>query len=167
LHILVKGSPPQETIVPDPIDRAVELIDKFYSKHGRIPRFIDPTCGSFTFGIHYINTLLKWYLIKKAPVHPVEFAKMIMDSVMGVDLNPVAVITEKVNYLLQVYRFLTIYRGSLAEQPAIPILRLDLSSLHLVTELERSKNSWCIYRSWSSKVNASKSASRSRLYKLN
>jgi hypothetical protein len=82
-------------------------------------------------GIHYINTLLKWYIIRKAPVHPVEFAKMIMDSVMGVDLNLVAVITEKVNYLLQVYRLLTIYRGFLAEQPAIPILRLDLLSLHL------------------------------------
>jgi hypothetical protein len=75
--------------------------------------------------------LLKWYIIRKAPVHPVEFAKMIMDSVMGVDLNPVAVITEKVNYLLQVYRLLTIYRDFLAEQSAIPILRLDLLSLHL------------------------------------
>ena len=131
LHILIKGSPPQEAIVPDPIDRAVGLIDEFYKKHERIPRFIDPTCGSFTFGVHYVNALLRWYNTKRVPIHPVEFARMIMDSVMGIDLNPVAVITAKVNYLLQIFRLLTIYGGFLAEQPVIPILRLDLLSLHL------------------------------------
>jgi hypothetical protein len=131
LHILVKGSPPQEAVVPDPIDRAVELIDEFYRKHKKIPRFIDPTCGSFTFGVHYINALLKWYTIKRVPIHPVEFARMIMDSVIGIDLNPVAVITAKVNYLLQIHRLLTIYGDFLVEQPVIPILRLDLLSLHL------------------------------------
>jgi len=131
LHILVKGSPQQEAIVPDPIDRAVELIDEFYRKHGRILRFVDPTCGSFTFGVHYINALLKWYATKRVNINPVEFARMMMDSVVGIDLNPVAVITAKVNYLLQIHRLLTIYGGFLAEQPAIPILRLDLLSLHL------------------------------------
>jgi hypothetical protein len=131
LHILVKGSPPQEAIVPDPIDRAVELIDEFYRKHKRIPRFIDPTCGSFTFGVHYINALLRWYTIKMVHENPVKFARMIMDSVIGIDLNPVAVITAKVNYLLQIHRLLTIYGDFLVEQPVIPILRLDLLSLHL------------------------------------
>jgi hypothetical protein len=132
LHILVKGSPPQEPIVSDPIDRAVELIDEFYRKHGRIPRFIDPTCGSFTFGVHYINALLKWYETKRIHINSVEFARMIMDSVVGIDLNPVAVITARVNYLLQIYRLSIRHReGFLAEQPAIPILRLDLLSLHL------------------------------------
>jgi hypothetical protein len=131
LHILVKDSPPQEVIVPDPIDRAVGLIDEFYEKHKRIPRFIDPTCGSFTFGVHYINALLKWYTLKKVPLNPLDFARMIMDSVIGIDLNPVAVITAKVNYLLQIHRLLTIYGGFLVEQPTIPILRLDLLSLQL------------------------------------
>jgi len=131
LHILVKGSPPQEAIVPDPIDRAVELINEFYEKHKRIPRFIDPTCGSFTFGVHYINALLKWYTVKKVPLNPVDFARMIMDSVIGIDLNPVAVITAKVNYLLQIHRLLTIYGDFLVEQLTIPILRLDLLSLQL------------------------------------
>ena len=131
LHILVKGSPPQEAIVPDPIDRAVELINEFYEKHKRIPRFIDPTCGSFTFGVHFINALLKWYTLKKVPLNPVDFARMIMDSVIGIDLNPVAVITAKVNYLLQIHRLLTIYGDFLVEQLTIPILRLDLLSLQL------------------------------------
>jgi len=145
LHILVKGSPPQEAIVPDPIDRAVELIDEFYRKHGRIPRFIDPTCGSFTFGVHYINTLLKWYTAKRVPIHPVEFARMIMDSVVGIDLNPVAVITAKVNYLLQMHRLLAIYGGFLAEQPAIPILRLDLLSLHLSYGIREKQKTLDVY----------------------
>ena len=131
LHILVKGSPPQEVIVSDPIDRTVGLIDEFYENHKRIPRFIDPTCGSFTFGVHYINALLKWYTLRKVPLNPVDFARIIMDSVIGIDLNPVAVITAKVNYLLQIHRLLTIYGSFLVEQPTIPILRLDLLSLQL------------------------------------
>jgi hypothetical protein len=130
LHILVRGVPPQELIVPDPTDRAVELVDEFYKKYGRIPRFIDPTCGSFTFGVHYINTLLRWYTAKRPPIHPVEFARQIMDNVVGIDLNPVAVITAKVNYLLQVYRLLAVRGQYLAEQPIIPILRVDLLNIH-------------------------------------
>jgi len=130
LHILVRGVPPQELIVPDPIDRAVELVDEFYKKYGRIPRFIDPTCGSFTFGVHYINTLLRWYTAREPPIHPVDFARQIMDNVVGIDLNPVAVITAKVNYLLQVYRLLAVRGQYLAEQPIIPILRVDLLNIH-------------------------------------
>jgi hypothetical protein len=130
LHILVRGVPPQELIVPDPTDRAVELVDEFYKKYGRIPRFIDPTCGSFTFGVHYINALLRWYTAKRPPIHPVDFARQIMDSVVGIDLNPVAVITAKVNYLLQVYRLLAVRGQYLAEQPVIPILRVDLLNIH-------------------------------------
>jgi hypothetical protein len=145
LHVLVRGSPPQETIVPDPIDRAVELIDEFYNKHKRLPRLIDPTCGSFTFGVHYINALLKWYTAKMVSIHPVEFARMIMDSVAGIDLNPVAVITAKVNYLLQIYRLLTIYGSFLVEQPAIPILRLDLLSLYLSQETGEKRDTLDAY----------------------
>jgi hypothetical protein len=139
LHILVKHSPPQEFVVPNPIDRAVELIDEFYKKHKRIPRFIDPTCGSFTFGVHYINALLKWYLVRKVPIHPIEFARQVMDNVVGVDLNPVAVITAKVNYLLQIYRLLAVYGQFLVEQPIIPILRTDLLNIHVSNIKEAQK----------------------------
>jgi hypothetical protein len=139
LHILVKGSPPQEAIVPNPIDRSVELIDEFYKKHKRVPRFIDPTCGSFTFGVHYISALLKWYIVKKVPIHPIEFARQIMDSVVGIDLNPVAVITAKVNYLLQIHRLLAIHGEFLAEQPIIPILRVDLLNIHVSSGKEGQK----------------------------
>ena len=65
LHILVRGTLPSELIVENPFRDIVELIDEFYRRNNRIPRFIDPTCGSFTFGVHYINSLLKWYTEKK------------------------------------------------------------------------------------------------------
>jgi len=130
LHILVKGYAPKEPVVSDPSTEIIELLDEFYRKHNRIPRFIDPTCGSFTFGVHYINSLLKWYVVKKVPIHPVEFARQIMNSVIGIDVNPVAVVTAKVNYLLQIYRLLALHGEFLVDQPIIPILKLDLLALH-------------------------------------
>lgn len=131
LHILVKGSPPNKIIIRDPISEIVELIDEFYKKYRRIPRFIDPTCGSFTFGVHYINSLLKWYAIKRVQINPVDFASQIMESVLGIDLNPVAIITAKVNYLLQIYRLLFVFDKYLITQPILPLLRVNLLSIHI------------------------------------
>lgn len=131
LHILVKGSPPNKIIIKDPTSEIVELIDEFYKKYRRIPRFIDPTCGSFTFGVHYINSLLKWYAIKRVQINPIDFASQIMESVLGIDLNPVAIITAKVNYLLQIYRLLSVFDKYLVTQPILPLLRVNLLSIHI------------------------------------
>jgi len=132
LHILVKGSSPKEYIVEDPVEEAVELIDEFYAQNNRIPKLIDPTCGSFTFGVQYVNALLKWYIDKKnVQLHPVEFAKEIIRNVVGIDLNPVAVITARVNYLLQIYKLLMIYKNYLSTQIIIPIFRVDLLSIQI------------------------------------
>jgi hypothetical protein len=131
LHILVKGSPPNKIIIKDPTTEIVELIDEFYKKYRRIPRFIDPTCGSFTFGVHYINSLLKWYAIKRVQINPIDFASQIMESVLGIDLNPVAIITAKVNYLLQIYRLLSVFDKYLVTQPILPLLRVNLLSIHI------------------------------------
>jgi hypothetical protein len=131
LHILVKGSPPNKIIIKDPTSEIVELIDEFYKKYRRIPRFIDPTCGSFTFGVHYINSLLKWYAIKRVQINPIDFASQIMKSVLGIDLNPVAIITAKVNYLLQIYRLLSVFDKYLVTQPILPLLRVNLLSIHI------------------------------------
>jgi len=131
LHILVRGGPPSEWMVGDLVEEVVELIDEFYRERGRIPRFVDPTCGSFTFGVHYISSLLRWYSERGPSINAVDFAKQIMESVVGIDLNPVAVITAKVNYLLQIHRLLAIYGGYLVTQPILPILRVDLLSIHI------------------------------------
>lgn len=128
LHILTRGSPPT-TPLKDQKDLEqdmAEAIDEFYKRNKRVPRFIDPTCGSFTFGIHYINAVLKWYELKRPDINSIKSAEHIMENVVGIDLNPVAVVTAKVNYLLQIYRLLSIQGNFLATQPIIPILRLDL-----------------------------------------
>ncbi|HIP65849.1 MAG TPA: hypothetical protein EYH08_04940 [Pyrodictium sp.] len=130
LHILVYGTPPKDVLVQDIDSEIVELIDRYYREHKTIPRFIDPTCGSFTFGIQYINALLNWYFREKPSIHPIEFVKMILQNVVGVDLNPVATITAKVNYLLQIYHLLVSRGGYLTEEPMIPIYRIDLTVLH-------------------------------------
>jgi len=131
LHILVRGRPPDNILMNNLSQEIIELIDEFYKKHNRVPRFIDPTCGSFTFGVHYINSLLKWYTKKRAQINLMDFAKQIIESVAGTDLNPVAVITARTNYLLQIHRLLTIYDNYFVIQPIIPILRIDLLSIHI------------------------------------
>jgi len=135
LHVLVRGEPPAN-VLSDRIDcELVDLIDEFYKKTGRIPRFIDPTCGSFTFGIQCLDALLKWYNKKRPGVHPIDFAYKILQNIIGIDLNPVAVITAKVNYLLQVHRLLTVSGNYLYEEPMIPVYRVDLLTVHEVNSV--------------------------------
>jgi hypothetical protein len=131
LHIIIRGSPPKDLVIEDPMQDIVNLIGEFYNRYGRIPRFVDPTCGSFTFGIHYLSSLIRWYETKRLQIHPLDFVQHIVENVVGIDINPVAVITARVNYLLQVYRLLAIGGSYLAEQPIIPILRLDLLLYYL------------------------------------
>lgn len=135
LHILVNGSSPHEVLVKDIDGEIVELIDQYYKRYGSIPSFIDPTCGSFTFGVQYLNALVNWYYEKKLQKNPVDFAHTILQKVMGIDLNPVATISAKVNYLLQVYNLLKARNEYLVEEPMIPIYRLDLTALHEVNKL--------------------------------
>ena len=145
LHVLVKGGVPKE-LMPEDIDsRLVDLIDEFYGRWGRIPRFVDPTCGSFTFGIQYVDTILKWYGKTKPNIHPIQLAYMILQNIVGIDLNPVAVITAKVNYLLQIYRLLTLYGNYLYEEPMIPIYRVNLLVLHEVKREKVEKGEGLLY----------------------
>lgn len=139
LHILAHGRPPRDFIINRIDDELTNLIDLIYSMEKRIPSFIDPTCGSFTFGVQYINALLGWYMKKKPNIHPIHFINEIIQNVVGIDLNPVAVITAKVNYLLQIYKLLMLYGNYLYEEPMIPIYRIDLVALHEMNRTKRRK----------------------------
>ncbi len=139
LYILVHGKAPPKVFSENIDSEIVELIDLFYKEKKEIPSFIDPTCGSFTFGIHYIDALLKWYNTKRPNIHPIDFAYKILHNVVGIDLNPVAVITAKVNYLLQIHRLLMIYGNYLYEEPIIPIYRVDLTFIHEANSIRRSR----------------------------
>lgn len=139
LHILVRRKPPECTLIGNIDEEIVGLIDEFYRENGRLPRFIDPTCGSFTFGVQYLNALLDWYSSKTPKIHPLEFARDILNSVVGIDLNPVAVTTAKVNYLLQIHRLLMIKGEYLQEEPMIPIYRVDLVAVHEMNRVSHSR----------------------------
>jgi hypothetical protein len=139
LHLLVRGKTPDELLPAGGADgEVVGLLDEHYKRRKTIPRFVDPTCGSFAFGIQYVDALIRWYREKRPGVGPVEFIEGILNNVVGIDINPAAVIMAKVNYLLQIYRFLAANGAHLPRPPILPIIRLDLLTLHAQTPLEAS-----------------------------
>ena len=133
LHILVNGRPPDRALPGSEGElrrESVELIDKYHKRHGQVPSFIDPTCGSFTFGVVYLDLLIDWYFSKRVQANPVTFAKLLVSRVVGMDLNPVAVVAAKTNYILQIYRLLLARGEYLQEEPLVPIYKMDLTLLH-------------------------------------
>jgi len=62
-------------------------------------RILDPACGSGTFLILYISRLRRY-----AEEHYLTdtLAKYILENVVGYDLNPLAVLTARTNYLLAI-----------------------------------------------------------------
>jgi len=66
-----------------------------YEGEGKI---LDPACGSGTFLVLAIQRIKKRYSNLKGD----ELLKKITDSVVGFDLNPIAVLMSRLNYLLQI-----------------------------------------------------------------
>jgi len=129
LHLLVRGKPPDEALPRSgaAADReVVELIDEYYRSRRTIPSFVDPTCGSFAFGVHYIDALIRWRQ-ERSRMSPEELAEEVLAKVAGIDISPVATATAKASYLLQLYRLLGGAR--LPRRPDPPILNLDLLCL--------------------------------------
>jgi hypothetical protein len=60
-------------------------------------RLLDPACGSGTFLVLAIQRAKVWGLKNKRP--PLEIAKSIKENIWGFDLNPLAVIAARTNYL--------------------------------------------------------------------
>ncbi|MCX6087748.1 MAG: N-6 DNA methylase [Caldiserica bacterium] len=60
-------------------------------------RLLDPACGSGTFLVLAIQRAKEWGLKNKRP--PLEIAKSIKENIWGFDLNPLAVIAARTNYL--------------------------------------------------------------------
>ncbi len=81
-------------------------------------RVLDPACGSGTFLVLYISRLRRYaeehYLVDVLP-------KYILENVVGYDLNPLAVLTARTNYLLAIADLLQYVRGSIE----IPIYLAD------------------------------------------
>jgi hypothetical protein len=66
-----------------------------YQGHGRL---IDPSCGSGTFLVLANNRLIEANPKRESS----ELLDLVLESVVGLDLNPVAVSTARINYLLSI-----------------------------------------------------------------
>jgi type I restriction-modification system DNA methylase subunit len=77
------------------------LIEKLNIDFSKNNRFLDPTCGSGTFlsiAIDKIKT--------NNPSSKKEILNKILNSVVGIDLNPLAVISAKTNYIIALSEYL-------------------------------------------------------------
>ncbi|WP_261991234.1 Eco57I restriction-modification methylase domain-containing protein [Pseudomonas sp. SC3(2021)] len=83
-------------------------------------RGLDPTCGSGSFVIEMIRR--KRRLAEEAGMSASKTIEMLCESVWGFDLNPLAVQTARVNYLMEIADLLRVCKG---EQIEIPILLAD------------------------------------------
>ncbi len=123
--------------------RLLEQVDQeFFDDHEgavrrqrpRVPRlrWLDPACGSGTF----LVLLIKRYreLGERLMVPEAELLQAILANVVGFDINPLAVITARVNYLLALGDLLERRRGPiaipvyLADSVLLPELGHDLES---------------------------------------
>jgi SAM-dependent methyltransferase len=81
-------------------------------------RLLDPCCGSGNFLIHSIARLKE--VARGAGLNPKEILELIQKNIIGIDLNPLAVLSARLNYLLAVADILPQY-GTLE----IPVYMAD------------------------------------------
>jgi SAM-dependent methyltransferase len=67
-------------------------------------RILDPACGSGTFLVMAINRIRRWYDLnrEKCAYDQGELLKKILTNVIGFDLNPLAVMAARTNYLVAI-----------------------------------------------------------------
>ncbi|MDW8221352.1 MAG: N-6 DNA methylase [Gemmatales bacterium] len=82
-------------------------------------RFLDPACGSGTFLVLVISRLLE--IASALRVTESDILEAILRNVVGFDLNPLAVLTARVNYLLAIAGLLEHRRGEIS----IPVYLAD------------------------------------------
>ncbi len=85
----------------------------------RTTRFLDPACGSGTFLILTIARMRE--LGEALMINETELLNTILENVVGIDLNPLAVLTARVNYLLAIADLLEYRRGDIT----IPLYLAD------------------------------------------
>jgi hypothetical protein len=67
-------------------------------------RLLDPACGSGTFLVMAINRAKRWFSEHRdqAGFGESEFVRLILNNIVGFDLNPLAVMAARVNFLLAI-----------------------------------------------------------------
>ncbi|MEW6409149.1 MAG: N-6 DNA methylase [Nitrospirota bacterium] len=72
-------------------------------------RFLDPACGSGTFLVQAINRVIK-YAEGHKKIQINNIARHILDNIVGFDLNPIAVLAARTNYLIAFSKFIPYIR---------------------------------------------------------
>jgi SAM-dependent methyltransferase len=97
-------------------------------------RLLDPACGSGTFLVLTIKRMRQYADVKMLP--PADVLEQVLQNVVGFDLNPLAVITARTNYLLALGDLLPYRRGEisipvyLADSIMTPTAGADLFTQH-------------------------------------
>ena len=81
------------------------VVDKSGYKGTIGSRFLDPSCGSGTFLVHAINKA-----VKHSEGDEKTIAGHILKNIVGFDLNPIAVLSARTNYLIAFSRFIPYIR---------------------------------------------------------
>jgi len=89
-----------EFYTPDWLAKHVLSLTGFNGDVGK--RVLDPACGSGTFLVAVLNRIYKKY---KKENKKEDLVKHITKNVVGFDINPVAVLTARTNYLIALSRF--------------------------------------------------------------
>jgi len=102
-------------------------------------RILDPACGSGTFLVMIIRRILQWYRKNRfeCGFGPKELVNQLMNNIIGFDLNPLAVLASRTNYIIALRELLPHLAGAeipvyLCDSIITPANRVDLFKKHYV-----------------------------------
>ena len=113
-----------------------ESMELWQTIHQGTPRILDPGCGSGTFLCNAIH-IMKEHLLKEGK-DPTHILDIILDNVVGVDINPLAVVIARANYVVALGELL-----QLGKRIIVPIYVADSIKMPrvILTLTEKGKTS--------------------------
>ena len=115
-----------------------ESLDLWDNIHKGTPRILDPACGSGTFLCNAVR-MIKERLLKDGKSLS-EILDFILNGVVGVDINPLAVVIARANYILALGELLRLGRRVI-----IPIYVADSVKIPRVTETFTARGTTSVY----------------------
>lgn len=115
-----------------------ESLSLHAKKHEKTPRLLDPACGSGTFLCNAIHILKKRLLDEKK--RPGVVLDILLDDVVGVDVNPLAVVIARANYVVALGDLL-----QLGKRVLIPVYVADSVNVPRVTHTLTEKGKTSVY----------------------
>jgi methylase of polypeptide subunit release factors len=115
-----------------------ESMELWHNMHEGTPRILDPGCGSGTFLCSAIHAV-KEHLLKEGKDSR-SILDFILDNIAGVDINPLAVVISRANYVVALGDLLQLGRRII-----IPIYVADSVRVPMVTETFTKKGTVKVY----------------------